>query len=443
MVEDRYVMIREDIKSMKGLVANLVSKQRSVPALLRGDVDDDKTFTKLSEIESKLTRALGDLDARVKKQNERLVPSLDTARTQAEEVAEGVEEAAEATRRVLKHNFRTEKPDEPLARLADLADDFLEKVKGDYAYKFTQFFQELRDVKGTDFTIADKVYDVVERDYTLAQVLGGNLPKENDVIKVVRTVEEFYADVLARYAAKNQFDEEEFAKEVARSGGNYKYYNKLKNEGEDLPDVEIPVEDLDYIRRGLLRMKVGADDRQKPAYQELVDAINKDVDSALNRYDLQKQGVTVKEFKGEPVKKGTAARFDELRKGYLNDVIARQDNKIGRLITKNRNYLDKLNVSPSEFRFLELDQALKSEAKGKEIFTELNKFFGGAMEEGEGIVVRQLNPETSFRLHTLNSRDGTDAVSDYQIGRELKDILTDMQKQAVGRLKIFRDVRAD
>ena len=125
LVEDRYVMIREDIKSIKGLVANLVSKQRSVPALLRGDVDDDKTFTKLSEIESKLTRALGDLDARVKKQNERLVPSLDTARTQAEEVAEGVEEAAEATRRVLKHNFRTEKPDEPLARLAQLADDFL------------------------------------------------------------------------------------------------------------------------------------------------------------------------------------------------------------------------------------------------------------------------------------------------------------------------------
>ena len=144
-------------------------------------------------------------------------------------------------------------------------------------------------------------------------------------------------------------------------------------------------------------MRGRIDDRQAEPYKELGDAIDNDIDAALNRYDLEKQGVTVKDIKA-PVRKGTAARFAELRKGYLEDVIARADTRLGKLLDKNRHYSEKPNLVPADFNFLKLDDAIENEAKALEIFEELSRFFGGPIREGEAVVRRELNPETAFQL---------------------------------------------
>lgn len=191
----------------------------------------------------------------------------------------------------------------------------------------------------------------------------------------MQVTEEFYQKAVIDYARKNNFDPDEVAEQVKEAGGFYRYYKEREAAGDNLPDIEISVEDLDYIRRGLLRMRGRIDDRQAPAYKELADAIDRDIDAALNKYDLERQGVTVKELKGEPVKEGTAARFAELREGYATDVIARADTKIGKLLDKNRQYSDKPNLVPADFNFLKLDDAIKNEAKALEVFEELSRFW--------------------------------------------------------------------
>lgn len=443
LVEDRFIFIREDITAMKGLIANLLSKDRSVPALLRGDVDDRDVLTELAELESKLTSNLAKVDARVGQgRNERLVPALDQAAEDAQTIARGVEEATEATERVLRHNFREEKPQEPLSKLISLARRFKETVDGDYSARFTRFFKDFQDVNGTDLTIADKLFDIVDRDYNLAQVLAGTTARKDDMAKLIETVEEFYQKAVIDYARKNNFDAKEVAEQVKEAGAFYKYYKKRQAAGDDLPDVEIPVEQLNNIRKGLLRLRRGIDATEAEPYRELAQAIDNDIDAALNRYDLEKQGVTVKDLKAT-VREGSAARLAEIRRGFASDVIARADTRIGRLLEKNRHYEEAINVPSSEFNFLRLDAAIQNETKALEIFEELSLFFGGPIEEGGTIVRRELNPETSFRLHTLKSTDGSDAVADFQVGPELRQILVDMQKQSLGKLDIFKTVRAD
>jgi hypothetical protein len=443
LVEDRFVFIREDIRAMKGLIANLQNKDRSVPALLRGDVDDEDVLTKLSDLESKLTSNLAKVDARIGGgRNERLIPALDQAADDTRAVAGAVEEATEATGRVLKHNFKEEKPQEPLLKLIALARRFKETVDADYKARFTRFFQEVQDVKGTDPSIADKLYDIVDRDYSLAEILAGGTAKTSDIGRLVQVTEEFYQKAIIDYARKNNFDPDEVADQVREAGGFYRYYKELEADGNTLPAVEIPVEDLDYIRRGINRMRGRIDDRQAEPYKELGDAIDNDIDAALNRYDLEKQGVTVKDIKA-PVREGTAARFAELRKGYLEDVIARADTRLGRLLDKNRHYSEKPNLVPADFNFLKLDDAIKNEAKALEVFEELSRFFGGPIREGEAVVRRELNPETTFQLRTLDPKTGEEAVSNYQVGAELREILVDMQKESLGRLPVFRGVRVD
>ena len=66
--------------------------------------------------------------------------------------------------------------------------------------------------------------------------------------------------------------------------------------------------------------------------------------------------------------------------------------------------------------------------KRSEVSRNVVGFVGGPRREGGDGVRRELNPETSFQLHTLDGTTGEEAVSNYPVCSELIQILTEMQK---------------
>ena len=446
LVEDRYRLIRADLTRVKGLLATLEKKDRSIPALVRGEPSDQPLYTQLTELENKLTRMLKQVDEQVgAKSDERLIPALDEAQAADAAIDAAAAESRQAAEVVVGHNFRRETAGNPMDRLVDLAEQFLDTIGSNFSYRFDQFFNKVEGVNSDANKVAEKLYDIMDADINKAELFAGVTPKAQHLNSLRGVIEDAYKQPMMEWAAKKGFDLETIQQQVAQVGGYYKYYQAVSGKYDDVPAVQISVRDMDLIRRGLNDMRGKINPKQSAAYKELGESIDNDINTALNKFDLEQKGLTGVTIKKPTAEKGTAKEFAELRDEYFKEYMRRKDTRIGELISGTPKKKEVRDYNVKDWDFLRLDRSVVDRDAANDVFAELSKFFGRNVDDTSGAegVRRDLNPETKFEgLHTRDA-DGNAAVSDFEVGPRLSAILNDMQKESLEKLKIFKGARTD
>ena len=448
LVEDRAKGIRADLTRVKGLLANLEEKDRSIPALVRPHDGERPLYTQLTEIENNLTNMLKKLDAQLgTKSDERLIPSLDKAETAGRAIDAAAVEAREAAEVVVGHNFtRTMTVPNPMDRLVDMAEQFLDTISSHYKYRFGRFFEKVEGVNSDANKVAEKLYDIMDADISMAELFAGVTPKAQHLNSLRGVIEDAYKQPMIDWVQAKGFNLEDVEKQVSQldnRGGWYRYYQTVSKKYDDVPAVQISVRDMDLIRRGLNDLRGKINPKQSAAYKQLGEAIDADINAALNKFDLEQQGFTGVSIKMPTAEKGTAKEFADLRDEYFQEYIRRKDTRIGALIESTAAKKGVRDYNVKDWDFLKLDKPVVNRDAADDVFAELSKFFGRSVDDpasAEG-VRRDLNPETTFeRLHTRDV-DGNPAVADFKVGSRLSTILNDMQKESLEKLKIFKGAR--
>jgi len=455
-------------------IADIEASGRDLPSLWARAGNNKSLMDEISGIEEELFELIAKLDPRYLTRsggNMELFPHLGPARQELDEVTKlaGTARAMAGDiwedSPVVKHGHHAARSDEPFDNFVQLATDFLDGIHRTFTTRFNLFFDEVKEVKAQDMQLVHKVMQLVYKEPT-PDAGPKRFAKEGidlgDVKRVKSLIDDEIKKLLEQYFnAQKQgkdaaeiaaIDEafEEFMKD-ANKAGYYAAYTALKGMDDTVPELQISVRNLHRIARGVQRQKRFADEAQKSEYADLHKAIEDDIENALNAFDAQR-GAT---------EGTTAEKFKVLREDYLNDYIARQDSKIGKLLFSGRQVSKKDDPIVRNYdantwsNYLDMSGVIRDAGTAQTKFDELTEFFGEFVERESGRakgLKYELNPETKFLMATKSGKPknpdspGAQARStntEMLVGDRLRGILTELVSRAYDDLPQMKRIRVE